>query len=617
MLRSSITYSLVAILILMLLSPLTAGCQLKDGADTFFLAKKKGLLGKIGKTISVSGQIPPSAEEGAKKNEESFMRFKGKIIHKIVVQKLNFNEIINDTSHSSIQNFFNDIGNKLHPNTAERVIRRNLFFAAGDTLYPALVADNERYLRDISYLQDAQIRIKNNAQFPNEVDVTVVCKDVFPVGGSADLGSEKLINFEVNDDNVAGTGDRIAFKNIIDLDRTPHYGFGGQFLKRNIFGSFASINMGFSNFENAFNSGRKEETVWYFKADLPLVNPYSLWTGSYEASIRFTKNNYISDSLYNSDFKYQYRILDAWVGYNVGARKGLSEQIKKRLKHLVALRSVYRHFYDMPDIYKLNYNSDYSNLTSVLASVSVFEQDYYHTNYIYGFGRNEDVPEGFSISLISGWTNRNNISRPYLGFDYQRNYFTRRKSYLNFIFRTGTYFNDKEFQDISFLTAVEYFTRLRKITNSKWLTRQFMSGSVTQLARTRLNEPLYISSIYGLPDLGDRTLKASTRITFNYECVFYNTWKFFGFNFAPFGFTNISYMREKGQDITKGQIYSAFGGGARTRNENLVFGTMELRAYYYPKTLNNMNPWNIVFNTALRYKYNSQLVKKPDFVAVN
>lgn len=617
MLLKTTSYRFVLIFALILFYPFLTSSQSRIIPDTFFLAKEKGLLGKIGKAISVNGQIPVSVEVGAKKNEETFLPYKGKIIRKIIIQKLGFNDIINDTSNSAIQNFFNDIGNKLHPNTREKVIKRNLFFIEGDTLYPALVADNERFLRDISYIQDAKIRIKEDPQFPNEVDVIVVCKDVFPVGGSADLGSEKLINFEVNDDNFVGTGDRISFKNMVDLDRTPHYGFGGQILKRNIVGSFVNINMGFSNFENAFNSGRKEETAWFIKAELPLVSPYSLWTGSYETSFRFTKNNYIIDSLYNSDFKYEYRILDAWVGYNIGARKDLSQQIKTRLKHLVALRTVYRHFSDLPNIYKTSYNSDYSNLTSVLASLSVFQQDYYHTNFIYGFGRNEDVPEGFSISLIGGWTNRNDISRPYLGFDYQRNYFTRRKSYLNFIFRTGTYYGNKEFQDISFLTSVEYFTRLRNIHKSKWLNRQFLSGSITQEARTRLNEPLYISSIFGLPDLGDRTLKASTRITFNYESVFYNTWKFFGFNFAPFGFTNISYMREKGQAIIKGQIYSAFGGGVRTRNENLVFGTMELRAYYYPKTITNMNPWNIVFNTALKFKYNSQLVKKPDFVTVN
>jgi hypothetical protein len=79
----------------------------------------------------------------------------------------------------------------------------------------------------------------------------------------------------------------------------------------------------------------------------------------------------------------------------------------------------------------------------------------------------------------------------------------------------------------------------------------------------------------------------------------------------------MSFLMETSQPIRKGDLYSAIGAGVRTRNENLVFGTMELRASFYPRTINNMPVWNITFNTALQYKYNSTLVRRPDFVAVN
>jgi len=169
-------------------------------------------------------------------------------------------------------------------------------------------------------LQDAKILVRDVDRHPGEVDVILICKDLFPVGGSADLGSEKLLNYELNDDNLAGTGDRVALKNMVDLDRHPHYGFGGEFLKRNIRGSFVNVNLGYSNMEPAFNSGRREETAWYFRAELPLVSPYSVYTGGLETSIRYTDNNFIDDSLYKADYRYQYRILDGWIGYNVGAK---------------------------------------------------------------------------------------------------------------------------------------------------------------------------------------------------------------------------------------------------------------------------------------------------------
>lgn len=616
MFRSTKSLAFPICLFILLTIPALVIGQNKENSDSFFLAQKKGIWGKIGKSISISSKDQPSIEDGVKKNEASFAPFKGKIIRSIIVEKLDFNRTVNDTSRNT-RNLFSDIGNKLHPNTIEKVIKNNLFFVPGDTLYPALIADNERFLRDISYLQDARILIRKIKKNTDSVDIIIVCKDVFPVGGSAELGSSKLINFELNDDNLMGTGDRIAFKNMVDLDRSPHYGWGTEYLKRNIMGSFINLDFGYSNIEPGFNSGRKEETAIFIKADLPLVSPYSVWTGGYETSTRFTRNKYLSDSLYRSDFKYEYRIFDSWVGYNIGAKKHIADRYQNRKKTLLAIRSVYRNFTDIPNINKTIYNSLYSNLTSVLTSISVFEQDYYHTNFIYGFGRNEDVPEGFSMALTAGWTNKNNLSRPYLGFDYQRYYFNNKNAYINYLFKFGTYYNNNQLEDLSILTSLEYFTKLKKMKSSRWHTRQFLSGSITQLLRTKLNDPLRISSIYGLPEINNTSIKASTRITGSYESVFYNSWKFFGFSFAPFGFTNITYLRTSGTSVSDGDVYSAFGAGIRTRNENLVFGTMELRAYYYPRALENMNVWNIVFNTALKYKYNSQLIRKPDFAVVN
>jgi hypothetical protein len=79
----------------------------------------------------------------------------------------------------------------------------------------------------------------------------------------------------------------------------------------------------------------------------------------------------------------------------------------------------------------------------------------------------------------------------------------------------------------------------------------------------------------------------------------------------------VTYLKPLGSEVAMGDIYSAIGGGVRTRNENLVFGTMELKAYYYPRLTGNLMPWNITFNTDLRFRYVSQLIKRPDFAIVN
>ena len=590
--------------------------QEKEPTDSvFFLAKKKGLLGQLGKSLSVNNPDSFIPKEGAVKNEAVFNPYQGKIIRNIRVEKLGFNKSVNDTVHV-VKNIFNDIGDALHTSTRKKTILNNLFFATGDTLYPYLLADNERFLRELTYLQDARITVQPVLSNTDSVDVIIICKDVFPIGGSLEEGSEKMASFEVNDDNLFGTGNRIQIRNLFDNDRHPHYGIGFELLKRNLAGSFVNLAFGYQNQAPDFNSGRRDEKNLYIQGELPLVSPYHKWTGAFEIANHSTENAYLPDSLYRSDFKYQYRIFDGWFGYNIGANKYVQQNFKSRYKRLISIRGIHRSFQDVPDLFKNNYNIGYSNLVSVLSSFTIFEQDYYHTNFLYGFGRNEDVPEGFSLSFTGGWTNRNRISRPYLGFDYQRNYFSNRKNYLNYIIRLGTYYNNR-LEDISLLTSLEYFTKLRKLGNSRWYIRHFLSGSATQLLNTYLNDPLRLGSDFGIPQLATPDLKASTRISFNGQSVFYNTWKLVGFSFAPFTFASATYLKYFGGSIKDGDIYMALGGGVRTRNENLVFGTIELKAYYYPRLTRNMNQWNVTLNSDLRFRYVSQLIKRPDFAVVN
>ena len=108
----------------------------------FFLANKKGLLGKLGRAVSVSGREDIITEnKGAIKNEEVFNPFRGKIIRQIRVEKLSFDKSVNDTIKVQ-RRLINDISDALYTGTTNKTILRNLFFVTGDTLYPYLIADN-------------------------------------------------------------------------------------------------------------------------------------------------------------------------------------------------------------------------------------------------------------------------------------------------------------------------------------------------------------------------------------------------------------------------------------------------------------------------------------------
>lgn len=609
---------IVFILLLVVLNfiPCLLLSQKKQQDSIFFLANKKGLLGKIGKSVSVSNLPVALPEDGAIKNEDDFLQYKGKIIRNIFIQKIGFNKSVYDTVNKT-SSFFNKLGDVLHTSTKRQIIRNNLFFSQGDSLQPDLMADNDKFIRDLSFLQDAKIKVDLLYKNADSVDIIVSAKDVFPIGGSLSSLSADLASFEINDDNLFGTGNRVQVKNLFDTKRNPTYGVGIEFLKRNIAGTFINIAVGYNNLNPTFNTGRPEERSIFIRGELPLVSPYHSITGAFDISSNQAINRFVADSIYKNLYQYNYRNIDAWIGLSIGAKKQLKYNFSTRKKQLIALRILNREFITTPTITFTNYDSRYTDLKGALLSYTRFQQDFYHTNFIYGFGRNEDIPEGFNLTYTGGFTNQNDFQRLFFSIDYQRSYFSRNKSYLNYNIKVGGYYNNNRFEDVIFFASAEKFTKLRQLGSSRWYSRHFLNGSVTQQINTFLSDPLRLSSIYGLPLINNPTTASSGRATLNAETVLYNTWDFFGFRFAPFCFANITYLKTAGSSITKGELYSAVGSGFRTRNENLVFGTIEFKLYYFPRTVDNMNHWNFTVTTDLKFKYNSQFVNRPDIINVN
>ena len=158
--------------------------------DTFFLTKKKGWLGQLGKSISNNGD----PQEPVKKINP-YLQFTNKIIRNIYVLRLGFERDINDTLKYNIS-FGTVVANAFHKKTRERVIRNNLFFKENDLVQPYLLADNERHLREQPFIQDALIKLTMVEGSPDFVDVVVITKDVFSIGGSADISGPQKFRLE-------------------------------------------------------------------------------------------------------------------------------------------------------------------------------------------------------------------------------------------------------------------------------------------------------------------------------------------------------------------------------------------------------------------------------------
>ncbi|HKP31825.1 MAG TPA: hypothetical protein VJT83_03835 [Chitinophagaceae bacterium] len=577
-----------------------------------FIRKQRGIIGQLAENLLTDPEDPEPVK-GVLRNDQQYQRFRGRVIRNIYVVTLNFGVSITDTSQKA-ESRLTHLANRFHRKSRDFAIRNNLFFQENEKLNPYLLGDNERHLRNLPYLQDARFQVRGVSR--DSVDIIVFTKDVLSLGGSVELHNTKSISLTPKEDNFMGWGDRLQLQLLYDQKRVNPVGYGTEYIRRNIGGSFIDGSIGYVNFLKSFSSGKKEENTAYLRFERPLVNPYMRWTYAAEAALHSTQNMYASDSLYTQDLQYRYTIMDAWLGWNMSADKLAGKNEADRLRRLLGLRVLSQKFNVKPVKFKEVYNYRYADLTAVLMSATIFRQDFYKTQYIYGFGRNEDVPEGIDISLSGGWTKKESRVRPYVGLDFQRYYFSKSERYWHYTARVGTYFYKRRAEDIDLLFNIDYFSHLIDL-GRKWKQRTFISGGFARQFRVLLNEPLMLESEYGLPGFRYNNQGGDLRISGKVETVFFSPWSILLFRFAPFIFADATYFKLIPDGILKTKTFSAIGGGIRTRNESLIFGTIELKGMYFPKKNFFGDQWRIETNLNVRFKYNSQLIRRPEFVRVN
>jgi len=571
----------------------------------------KGILQQVIASVKKNHDTAISDLYYTGKSEAPYMPFEGKIIRHINIKSLDFERTFSDTS-IRIVSFASRIGNKLHINTKEREIRNNLFIKERTPLNAYKVADNERYLRTLDYIHDARILIQLVHNNPDSIDLLVVTKDFFSI--SVDASSDVLNHVHVNvaEANVAGEGQRVEVSGLYDYNRNPNFGSGLLYRKNNIGNSFINGSASVSSIL-IDPASHEEESGQFISFSRPLVSPYLHFAGGLSYSHYQASNMYkVPDSTF---FKYNYNYFDAWIGYNLGVNKLLAGKNAIRDRTFLSLRYFDYYFNNVP--YQVDHNFDplFNNRAAVLAQLTFFRQDYYKTQYIYGFGTTEDFPYGYNIALTGGWHKQLDHERPYLGFHAFRYFVTNSGEFIQLFFRTGGFIYNKQVQDGSLLIGGTAFSRLYFWNDIK--IRQFIGFNFSALKNRVTYAPLRIDNPYGIRGFLSDSAYADRRITISLETEFYLKPRLFGFQFAPFVYGDFSLLAPHGSLVDKSSLYSSIGGGIRTRNENLIFETIELRLYFYPVTPNNVNGFKVVLNSNIRYRYISNYVTEPDVVQLN
>jgi hypothetical protein len=548
-------------------------------------------------------------------NIASLTSYAGKRINSITIEQHNFLSSI-DSKESNLKDIFSKIGNKLQSNSKKRAIRENIFFKEWDIFDPSIIAYNEKWLRDLSYIQDAKILAMITPYDTNQVDLIVVTKDLFSYGGELQINNKDAYAAKINNINLLGTGNSVQLIQNFENGRTPKSGWGYDIGLSNLMGSFISINAGINQFGNNLANNVLSARKNYISVQRPLLHPNSKWLGGMEYLETFNKNVFPGtwDSVFDQQLNYDLKHKDIWVGYQLTSQ---SKRIKSNAyRQFIQYRYLENNFKERPIDYLLQLDRNYQNLKANFISFTLVRQSVYRTRYLYGLGRYEDLPIGQSLTWTTGQYKIEEDKAAYLGFKFEQYKLSKKDNYTHVIANIASGYINQSLQDFRFLASLEQFSKLKYLNNG-YGYRQIVNLSFTQTLKNKYNEALRINSIYGIPQLNREQIKGGTRLSGNLETVLYNNRPIWGFKSAPFVFGNITYIRTMGDPILKGDIYTAIGSGLRIRNENLVFGTIELKGFYFPRTNQQLSPWNFSLTTNLRYKYNSNIVDKPNYVEIN
>jgi hypothetical protein len=562
---------------------------------------------------AVTRSAADSARENTVLNDRSelyFLPYKGKTIHRIYIQAYGFERNFADTS-KPIDYYGTRLLNRLHTNTREWVIRNNLFIKETNIIDPYKMADNERHLRSLEFIQDARILIKQVPGSKDAVDVYVISKDLFSITGELNDLSTSRFKAKIADVNFMGMGQKIQLTTLWEKDRYPAFGYEILYSKNNIANTFINATAVYTKIKPDLSYREEAEDAWYLSFSRPLFSQYSKFAGALILSRNQSANRYGKpDSLY---YNYHYNLFDMWFGRNLNIKTYPKKETYAN-RFFLSGRYFNNHFDQRPAQVTEPYNFRYDNRKALLAQFTFFRQNFYKTNYIFGFGTTEDIPYGYNIAFTTGWYKQNDLSRPYIGIDANRYIVSNRGFFLQYFLRTGGFLKNGEIQDGSFLAGSSLFSPLFYHKH----TRIRLYGRVSytrQFNRVGL-EPLKINNPFGLRYFGSDSALGDQRFSFHSEAFFFLRYKLLGFKFAPFTFADMVSLTPENEKFSKTDLYYGLGGGVRMRNENLVFNTIELRLAWFPRKINEQ-AFKISLSSNIRFRYNSNYVTAPDIVQLN
>jgi len=524
-----------------------------------------------------------------KSSTQEYSKYTGRVIRSIKFFELDpFTPIAKDkllTPESSSASFLH----KIHKTTRTKTIRYNLFFSEGDVVNPDILADNERYLRQLPSIHDVHFILYPAGN--NQVDVVIITKDVFPIGAEYQYYNPKQGNILVFDNNIMGRGQKFSINIPYDFNVDHPVGSGFGYEVNNIGKSFIN---GKVNLQYTF---KNQSAI--LSLQRPFINTYAKHAGGLTSSLIY-KHATLNHDTVEVPLKYFYN--DLWYGHSFLLNKSRRERI------VFSGRYIQNNVMQRPQLGEQEYYQ-YQRYQLLLAKLSYSKDQYFKTRLIYNYGTTEDIPEGMLFSLTGGYEINEYGNRYYGGLEISTGKYFNRFGYLNSGIKVGGFMPRDVVNAGIFSARTNYFSRLVSI--GRYYYRQFVDINFTTGINRYSEERLTINDRYGIRGLRSDSLTGIRRLAIKTEAVAFSPYYLYGFRFVFFAFADLGVIDFGNILFTDNRLYSGLGLGIRIRNENLVFSTFQIRLAYYPVLPEDVNYQPIVLSGEKQFSPYNFIPHKP------
>lgn len=504
------------------------------------------------KPLSARGEYRP----------DQFKPFEGRRIRDILIRRLPpFGSSVSDPFVSDSA-WINNFLNSTHFRTRENKVRALLKFSTGDQLNPFLLADNERIIRQLSFIKDCRIvviPVQNQ-----EVDLLVITKDIYSLGANLEISDVKSGTTELYEQNFLGLGHEINLKTRYAFEEYDKPQLQFSYTLNNVLRSFTDIRL---SYLKGFDDEVKSVHI-----NRRFLTPYDKWAAGIKIDRTDTKDRL--DTL-PEPLPLRLNYQDYWLG------RSFLLNPEQRSRLIVSGRHISNKIFERPDI---NENSYYELQTFklYLFSLTYAKQNYFTTHLMYDFGRSEDIPNGCLYSLTMGFENNEFKQRRFYGADVSRSFRIPSLGYIRSDISISGFHTENQFEQG--LASIKVTGISNLLQSKSHFFRTFLSFGYSRGIQRFEDEKLTLNGSNGIRGFRSDSVLGSERFCMQAENVLFSPLYVYGFRFVFFGFADLGWINNSpSSPLSSSEFYSGFGLGLRIKNDNMAFRALQIRFAFYPR----------------------------------